>query len=232
MISLWMVSGSPIPSRGPHRGIATTAGAVTLALLTAILFGCASSSGDGESHAASGASPVAPAEQSIVDMVDPIDAGRVLVVFFSQGAATRRVAEDLAALTGADLEEITELRERPGVTGFMRAGGAATFRIASRINEPRLDPLEYDHVIVCTPVWAWSLSPPVRAWLVRTRGTLRSAAFVTVAADTKPDRIVRDMEQTARVEPVAVAGFNERDFLPENAADYAARIARLVGTLR
>ena len=229
MISLSMVPGSSFASRGRRRGIATTAGAVTLALLTAVLFSCASSSGGGLSDAVSGASPVAPAERPIVDMVDPIDAGRVLVVFFSQGAATRRVAEDLAALTGADLEEITELRER---SGFMRAGGAATFRIASRINKPRLDPLEYDHVIVCTPVWAWSLSPPVRAWLVRTRGTLRSAAFVTVAADTKPDRIVKDMERTARVEPVATAGFNERDFLPENAADYAARIAGLMGSLR
>lgn len=87
-------------------------------------------------------------------------------------------------------------------------------------------------MIVCTPVWAWSLSPPVRAWLKATRGSLRSAAFVTVSGDTRPHRIAQDMARTAQLAPVVVAGFSERDFQPDGAAAYADQLAKVIDALR
>ena len=204
-----------------------------LLALVALIVVLISVSGCATVDATTGASPVEETDADIKDSVQPLEkANRVLVVYFSQGSGTRQVASDLAAVMHADLEVIEELRERRGFCGFLRAGGASTFKIASRIAPGKLDPSCYDVVYVCTPVWAWSLSPPVRAWLKAHHGRIRKAAFVTVSSDTQPGRIAKDMARTAGIEPFAVAGFSERDFYAENRAQYEAKIAALVEPLR
>ncbi len=77
-----------------------------------------------------------------------------LVVYFSQGPATSAVAEDLAILTGADLEAIVELKTRTGFFGFMGAGMDAIFGTATPIAGPFYNPAGYDAVFVCTPRWS------------------------------------------------------------------------------
>jgi hypothetical protein len=173
--------------------------------------------------------PAAAPDAGIGDSVAPVDAGRVLVVFYSQGTTTRRVASDLAELAGADIEEIVD---ESGLSGYFRPGALATFKRSTRIGTPTHDPPEYDVVFVCTPVWSWSLSPPVRAWLEANRGELASAGFVTVSGDTKPDRIARDMARTGGVEPFAIVGFTDHDFTSEAQAAYAAKLESLLTPLR
>jgi len=180
----------------------------------------------------SGPSPAIRSDTSITGSLAPVAAGRVLVVYFSQGVATRAVAEDLAKLTGADLEAIVERKARPGFFGFMGAGMDATLGKATPIAKPFYDPAGYDAVFVCTPVWAWSLCPPVRSWLRLFRGSFSRAAFVTVSGDTRPDDIVAAMSEESGIAPFAIAGFAERDLYPENREAYAAAIAALVEPLR
>jgi hypothetical protein len=160
-------------------------------------------------------------------------AGRVLVVYYSQGAATKRVALDLASLTGADVEILAEKRTRSsGFFGFMKAGMDATFGAATGIEAPRLSPADYDVVFVLTPVWSWNLCPPVRSYLRAFKGSISRAAFVTVSGDTEPDKIALAMAREGGVEPFAVAGFAERDFYPENGDAYSAKLAGLLAPLR
>jgi flavodoxin len=153
-------------------------------------------------------------------------------VYFSQGNATRAVAEDLAALTGADLEAIVELKNRSGFFGFMGAGMDASLGTATPITGPFYNPARYDVVFVCTPVWSWHLSPPVRSWLRMYSGKLRKAAFVSVSGDTEPDKIVAAMVEESGTEPFAFDGFSESDLYPESRASYVARLAALVEPLR
>ena len=61
---------------------------------------------------------------------------------------------------------------------------------------------------------------------------MSKAAFVTVSADTEPDRIARDMSRTAGIDPFVVVGFSERDFYAENRAQYEEKIAALLEPLR
>ncbi|MBU0926983.1 MAG: hypothetical protein KKA67_04495 [Spirochaetes bacterium] len=204
-----------------------------LALTAALAAGCATSK-PGAADATSGPSPAANPGSAITESVLPVEgAGRVLVAYFSQGEATRAVAEDLAALLGADIEVIAEKRTRgSGFFAFMGAGADATFGRASPIEAPRYDAAAYDVVYVCTPVWSWSLCPPVRSYLRAFKGTLRRAAFATVSGDTDPDKIVGQMTEEGGVEPFAFVGFAERDFAPGNRQAYAAKIATLVDPLR
>ena len=45
-----------------------------------------------------------------------------VVVYYSRSGTVRRVAEQLAALLGADLEEIRETKDRAGFLGLISSG--------------------------------------------------------------------------------------------------------------
>lgn len=205
------------------------------AAVLAALAGCATRA-EPRPDVTGGASPASSAPAPIRQSLPPVEgAGRVLVVYFSSGGATERIARDLAELCGADLEEIRERKEREaprGFWGYFGAGARSSFRTAPRILPPARNPGDYDAVFVCTPVWSWSLSPPVRSWLRTFRGSLPPAAYVTVSGDTKPDKIVRNMAKEGGREPFAFAGFSERDQYAENRATYVEKIAALVEPLR
>lgn len=203
-----------------------------LASALALPAACASSAAPGGSakpDSFSAASVLGSAAPSILDELPKAEgAGKVLVVYFSGGNASERVAEDLAALFSADVERLREKKRRAkGFLGFMGAGMDATFGFATRIEPPARDPAAYDRVFVLTPVWSWSLCPPVRTWLGMNEGKLPPAAFITVSGDTRPDKIAASMAGAGGRKPFAVAGFSERDFRPENRGDYVERIRAL-----
>ncbi|MGZ3295282.1 MAG: flavodoxin family protein [Xanthobacteraceae bacterium] len=104
-------------------------------------------------------------------------ASRMLVVFYSRSGKTRRVAEALAEALKCDLEEITEPKPRTGFLGYLRSLLEARRKRPSIIAPNKHDVLSYDLVVIGTPVWAWSLSSPVRAYLMTTAGQLPDVAF-------------------------------------------------------
>lgn len=88
-------------------------------------------------------------------------------------------------------------------------------------------------VVVCTPIWAWHLSPPMRSWLRLNKGKLpRLAAYVTVSGDTDPARVVAAMAKETERQPIAFAGFADRDFEAGNRSRYLEKIGRVVEPLR
>jgi len=203
-----------------------------MALFLAI--GCVSATEGKSPDASTGASVSGKEMAAITDSIQPVGSGtRTLVVYYSQGNATRRVAEDLALLFGADVERIVETKPRSsGFFDFMRSGYQSTFQIASPIVAPTLDPSLYGRVIVLTPVWSWHLSPPVRSWLRLMKGTLPTAAFVTVSGDTKPDKIVASMVKESGTTPLVFVGFGDKDFQPANRAVYVGKIKTIVDGLK
>jgi hypothetical protein len=206
-------------------------------VIVSILFlaaSCASSKGDA-ADAMSSMSLAGKDAAAITDIIQPIaDGKKTLVSYFSNGSSTKRVATDLAILYGADLEAIQEIKPRnTKFIDFMTAGFQGTFKIASRIDKPVSDPSAFDRVIVLTPVWSWSLSPPVRAWLKLMKGKLPPAtAFVTVSGDTEPDKIVADMKKVSGTVPVVFMGFRDKDFAPENRESYAAKLTTIIEKLK
>lgn len=201
-------------------------------ILAASIISCASSDA-AKTNVVSAPSMYHQAETDITTHIQPVSPiGRILVVFYSQGTAGRQVANDLEKLTGADLEEIKEVHERKtGFFSFLLTGAASTFKVTSKIQPPQQDPSLYDIVYVVTPIWSWSLSPPVRSWLKLEAGKIRKAAFITISGDTKPDKVVKDMSKTGKVVPFAFVGYAERDFLPENRTVYVEKLQSVLAGL-
>ena len=68
-------------------------------------------------------------------------------------------------------------RSRTGFLGYMRSLLEARRKRPSVIAPGKHDVSSYDLVVIGTPVWAWSLSSPVRAYLMAKTNQLPAVAF-------------------------------------------------------
>jgi flavodoxin len=128
---------------------------------------------------------------------------RILVVYYSRTGNTKRVARTIAAALDAEIEEIVDRTRRSGVLGYLRSAFQAALQRPAPIDPAVRDPAQYDLVIVGTPIWDMSVSSPVRSYLRRHRGSLRSAAFFCTCGGRGGERAFARMADVADARPVA-----------------------------
>ena len=90
---------------------------------------------------------------------------RPLVVFCSRTGNSKFVAEQVASELGADTEEVVDLKNRRGWLGFIRAGYDATRGKETKIEKTQKSPMDYDLIVVGTPVRNSRLTPAIRTCL-------------------------------------------------------------------
>lgn len=154
---------------------------------------------------------------------------RVLVVHFSRSGNTDTIAREIASALGADSERITEPRERGGPAGYLRSGFEAARRKLVPIEESKRDLSSYDLVVIGTPVWAGTLSSPVRSFLVARRKDMKDVAFFCTMRGRGYENTFREMESTSGKAPADVLWLRESE-LKSNA--YVRKVARFVRELR
>ena len=154
---------------------------------------------------------------------------RDLVVHFSRSGNTDTIAREIASALGADLERITEPRERGGLAGYLRSGSEAARRKLVPIDEPKNDLSSYDLVVIGTPVWVGTLSSPVRSFLVAHRKNLKDVAFFCTMGGRGYENTFREMESASGKAPADVLWLRESE-LKSNA--YVRKVARFVRELR
>jgi menaquinone-dependent protoporphyrinogen IX oxidase len=157
---------------------------------------------------------------------------KILIAFYSRTGNVRRVAQVIAeALASAnveasvDVEEIIDKKDRSGALGAVGGGRDATLRRATEIEEPKHDPAAYDLVIVGTPVWAWTMTPAVRAYLERQRERLPAVAFFSIAASTGAEKTVAAMVRLVGKEPRAMLSLTRGHGLGDEILEHARRFA-------
>jgi menaquinone-dependent protoporphyrinogen IX oxidase len=151
---------------------------------------------------------------------------RILVVYYSRTGNTERVARDVAARLGADLEKIVDHASRLGFIGYLRAVYDSTRKIAADIAAPQKNPADYELTIVGTPVWGWNITPAARAFLQKAKGTPRELAFFVTSGNTDAQRIVPGMEEVAERKALAFTGFNSDEL--KNPAAYEKKLAAFI----
>ena len=140
-------------------------------------------------------------------------ASRTLVVFYSLSGTTRRIAEALSEALKCDLEEITEPKLRTGFLGYVRSLLEARRKRPSTIAPKKHDVSSYDLVVIGTPVWAWSLSSPVRAYLMATASQLPEVAFFCTLGAKGSENAFAQMTALVGKKPRAVCAITQRDAL-------------------
>jgi len=156
-------------------------------------------------------------------------APKTLVVFYSRSGTTRKVAEALAAELKCDAEELVPTESRASFFGILRSTLEAIRQRPARIAATHRDPSSYDLVVIGTPVWAWSVSSPVRAYLMAKVGKLPDVAFFCTAGNTGDKGTFAQMQGLAGKTPSATAAFLMRDvtggrFMPR-LAEFAQALA-------
>jgi flavodoxin len=119
---------------------------------------------------------------------------KTLVVFYSRTGVTKKVAEALAAELGADVEELIDAKKRDGLIGWFGAGKDATLKRKAEIRPVARKPADYDLVVVGTPVWAFTMTPAVRAWLGEHASEIRQVAFLCTMGGSGDKRTFEHMQ--------------------------------------
>jgi flavodoxin len=90
----------------------------------------------------------------------------ILVVYYSLTGNTKFIAEHISSELNADIEEIKPIKDLDPNSGskYFWGGMKATMKIKPKLEDLKFNPLDYELVIIGTPVWAWTISPPVRSY--------------------------------------------------------------------
>ena len=86
---------------------------------------------------------------------------KYLVAYYSRTGNTKQLAHQIAEALSADIDEIIDKKKRKGVGGWLSAGRDATGKRDTEITAIK-NPLDYDVVIVGSPVWGSNLTPAIR----------------------------------------------------------------------
>ena len=109
------------------------------------------------SHPAPGRGPGARIEATM----------KARVLYYSRTGVTAQVARELAGRLGADIEEVRDLASRKGPIGWLTGGRDAMKKRAADIAPLARHLGDYQLLIFGTPVWAWTMTPAIRAALAR-----------------------------------------------------------------
>lgn len=158
---------------------------------------------------------------------------KTLVVWFSRTGLTRGVAERITAALGAQACAITERRSRLGPLGYLRSAWEASRGRDAAIEALAADPRTADLVVIGTPVWAWHLSSPVRAFARRHRGDFRRVAFFCTMGASGSEAAFAELRELTGREPVATLALADREIdTPAGRARLDAFVAALKAAAR
>jgi flavodoxin len=152
---------------------------------------------------------------------------KALVIYYSRTGRTKKVAETIADVLTCDKEEIIDTQKRSGPIGFLRSGYQARQKSLINIKEPRKDLLEYDLVIIGTPVWAGTVSSPVRTFIYTYRDRLNAIAFFSTHGGDESQKEFSEMEAICRKRPVGTLSFSAKNIDANRIEDIDQFVAEL-----
>ena len=137
---------------------------------------------------------------------------KVLVVFYSRTGNTGKVAEALAARCGADIDRIRDAHSRRGLLrGWWRSIREVRRRSETEITSAGKQAKDYDLVVLGTPVWASSMSSPLRTWLNRYRSDLKQIAVFVTQNGRGGDKAIAQIVELCGIAPVARLVVNAKE---------------------
>jgi len=122
---------------------------------------------------------------------------KLLVVFYSRTGNTRKVAIEIMKNLKAEIDEIIDKTNRSGAEGWIFGGGDATLKKSTQIDYKK-DPKKYDLVIIGTPIWAFTLTPAVRTYLIENKVRFNKLAFFSTSAGAGIKRTFKEMGKLSK----------------------------------
>ena len=99
---------------------------------------------------------------------------KTLIVYYSLEGFTKGWAEKISEKTGADLLALHPVKEYPnsGAKKFLWGGKSALMGDKPKLQPYTFNSEKYERIIFAYPVWASSVTPPVRSFVEENREAL------------------------------------------------------------
>lgn len=154
---------------------------------------------------------------------------RSLIAFYSRTGVTRKVALAIAEALGGDTEAIEDTKDRTGLIGYLAAARDAMKNRPAEIREPKNDPAAYDVLVLGTPVWTFTMSPAMRAYIGQKESELPEVAFFCTMGSSGSKRTFAAMAGQCGKRPVAALALKERTVRQDT---YRDKVAEFVENIR
>jgi len=149
-----------------------------------------------------------------------------LVVFFSRTGNTKKVGKEIASALKADIEEITEEKNRKGIIAWIKSGREGVTKQSAEINASKRSPKKYDIAIIGTPIWGGGMASPVRAYFQRHAGEFNKVAFFETSS-SQQKKSFEDMQELSK-KPVATLSVQEKEIkdssFKKKCAEFTAKL--------
>jgi flavodoxin len=126
---------------------------------------------------------------------------KILVTFYSKNGHTKVIGNKIARQLNADIEEITDLKDRSKIFTWAKSAFDEELRTATTIKKPEKDPAKYDIVIIGTPIWD-GITPAVKKYLQENKNKLKKIAFFSTFGASAEDAFYQ-MEKISGKKPIA-----------------------------
>lgn len=95
---------------------------------------------------------------------------KILVIYYSLEGNTEMIANSVAEATGGSILELVPTKDiKPkGFTKYLKGGKQVFTKDIPELMPSNMKPEEFDILFIGTPVWAWTFSPAIRAFLLST----------------------------------------------------------------
>ena len=128
---------------------------------------------------------------------------KILIVFYSRTGTTKKVADKLKELLNADIEEVVDTKHRFGLISYLVAVKEATMKKLTTISKIKKKIKNYKIVIIGTPVWAHTISVPIRTFLNENKQELKKVGFFCTLGATGGKRTIKNMEKLCNKKSIA-----------------------------
>ena len=107
---------------------------------------------------------------------------KILVVYYSRTGNTRAIAESIKETLGCDIQEIKDLKDRSGISGFI--GGMIDSRKnpITDISPKEVESKDYDLLIIGSPGWGVNLTPAINTFITMTDFTQKKVVLFGVVS--------------------------------------------------
>lgn len=120
-----------------------------------------------------------------------------LVAFYSRTNITKKLAENIASKTDADIEEIIPKVNYNGKIGYARGGKDAISSKVIDLENLKYNPEDYDMVYLGCPVWASRPATPLYSYLKNNEGKFKNVKFFVTAGGSGFDGALKHMENAS-----------------------------------
>jgi flavodoxin len=144
---------------------------------------------------------------------------KILVVYYSRTNTTRKVAIDISQHISCDLEEINDTKDRSGVIGYLTATKDAVKKNNTIIRPIERDISSYDLIIIGTPIWAWTISTPIRTFINEYKDKIKEFSLFATMGGKGDVETFSEIEKIIGKKSIKTLGVKTKDVV-DNSEEY------------